>query len=63
MQLKYCVSFMNSLNVSKSPDRFPRSRSQAFGGDETLTNTMCLPPMMISRSGLRGVIVKLSGAV
>lgn len=62
MQLKYCVSFMNSRKVSKSPDRLPRSMSQAFGGEETFTNSMCLPPMISSRSGLRGVIVKVSGA-
>ena len=62
MQLKYCVSFMNSRNVSKSPDRLPRSISQAFGGEDTFTNSMCLPPMISSRSGLRGVIVKVSGA-
>ncbi len=62
MQLKYCVSFMNSRKVSKSPDRLPRSMSQAFGGLLTLTNNMCLPPMISSRSGLRGVMVKVSGA-
>ncbi len=50
---------MNSWKVAKSPERLPRSRSQALGGEETLTKTICLPPTMISRSGLRGVMVKL----
>ncbi len=36
---------MNSWKVLRVPDLRPSSRSQAFGGDETLTKTMCLPPM------------------
>ena len=44
MQLKYCVSFMKSRKLSRSPARRPRSRSMALGGLDTLTKSMASPP-------------------